>query len=85
MKRHTTSGDTKGDGARAERHRAPLAGRVARYAAGNPKRVLAAWGVLLAATVGVIMLLLGSGLTTDVNTAPPRRTAWPASVSSRTG
>ena len=66
MKRHTTSGDTKGDGARAERHRAPLTGRVARYAAGNPKRVLAAWGGLLAATVGVIMLLLGSGLTTDV-------------------
>jgi len=66
MKRHTTSGDTKGDGVRAERHRAPLTGRVARYAAGNPKRVLAAWGVLLAATVGVIMLLLGSGLTTDV-------------------
>jgi RND superfamily putative drug exporter len=67
MRRQTTAEESRRDGARGETpYRAPLTGRVARYAATNPKRVIAGWGVLLAATVGVIMLLLGSGLTTDV-------------------
>jgi putative drug exporter of the RND superfamily len=67
MKRQTTSGEDRRGGARGTKpERVPLTGRIARYAATKPKRVIAAWGVLLTATVGVIMLLLGSGLTTDV-------------------
>jgi RND superfamily putative drug exporter len=57
--------------------RAPLTSRIARYAATHPWRIITGWSVLMVATVGVIVMLLSSGLTTDVK----YRSSAPDSVS----
>src|SRR3954447_11232446 len=41
--------------------------RVAEFATRRPKRVLAAWGVAVLVSLGLVGVLLGSGLTSDAS------------------